>query len=57
LQHDPPPGSLGYSFSQGSNYNAWSVHSGDVSPIPLPGVWPSCSGLLGLIGIAKEKAV
>lgn len=37
---------------------AWAVHSGDVglAPVPVPAtVWLFCSGLVGLIGIARRR--
>ena len=39
-----------------SGYSSWAVHTGDVSAVPVPAaVWLFCSGLFGLIGIAKRK--
>jgi hypothetical protein len=39
-----------------SEYYAWAVRSGDVSPVPLPvTVWLFGSGLLGLVGFAKSR--
>ena len=42
------------------NMYAWAVHSGDVgvqvSAVPLPtAAWLFCSGLIGLVGIARRK--
>ena len=35
---------------------AWAVHSGDVSAIPVPAaVWLFGSGLIGLVGMARQK--
>ena len=42
---------------QASTFNTWAVHEGNVGVIPVPAaVWLFCSGLLGLIGIARRKA-
>ncbi len=36
---------------------AWAVHNGDVAAIPVPAaVWLFGSGLLGLIGVARNKS-
>ena len=49
---------------QGDYYNknallyAWAVRPGDISAVPIPGaVWLFGSGLLGLLGFKKRKAV
>jgi hypothetical protein len=40
----------------GGGYYAWAVQSGDVSAVPVPAtVWLFGSGLLVLIGVAREK--
>lgn len=45
-----------YDGTKLAGYYAWAVHSGDVSPVPVPAaVWLFGSGLIGLIGIAKRK--
>ena len=37
---------------------AWAVHPGDVAAVPVPGaIWLFGSGLLGLLGLKKRKAV
>jgi hypothetical protein len=39
-------------------FYAWAVRPGDVSAVPVPGaVWLFGSGLLGLLGFKKRKAV
>lgn len=39
-------------------FYAWAVHSGDVSAVPVPAaVWLFGSGLIGLFGLAKVKAI
>jgi hypothetical protein len=39
-----------------SEHYSWAVHSGNVSPIPVPAAaWLFGSGLLGLIGAARHK--
>lgn len=41
---------------QSGNSFAWAVYSGDVSAVPVPAaVWLFCSGLMGLLGIARRK--
>ena len=38
------------------SYNAWAVHTGDASLVPIPAsVWLFGSGLLGLVGVARRK--
>ena len=45
-------------FYKYAHYFAWAVRSGDVSAVPLPGAgWLFGSGLLGLLGLMKRKAV
>lgn len=42
---------------EGSLY-AWAVHSGNARAVPLPApVWLFGSGLLGMMGVARRKAV
>lgn len=39
-------------------FYAWAVRPGDVSAVPVPGaIWLFSSGLLGLLGFKKRKAV
>jgi hypothetical protein len=41
---------------KGGSLFAWAVYDGDVAAVPLPAaVWLFCSGLLGLVGIARRK--
>lgn len=41
-----------------NGYLAWAAHPGDVAAVPVPGaVWLFGSGLLGLLGFKKRKAV
>jgi hypothetical protein len=41
-----------------NGYGAWATHSGDVAAVPVPGaVWLFGSGLFGLLGFKKRKAV
>lgn len=48
-------GSNNYNFKT-LNINAWAVHTGDVSAVPVPAaVWLFGSGLVGLIGAARRK--
>lgn len=48
-------GQQGYSYIGNSSY-AWAVHSGDVSPVPVPAaVWLFSSGLVSLIGFARRR--
>ena len=47
------------SYTVKSNDNfAWAVKSGDVSAVPVPAaVWLFASGLIGLVGVARRKAL
>jgi len=48
-------GLQGYT-GKGDNIYAWAVHSGDVSPVPVPAAaWLFGSGIIGLIGVARRK--
>lgn len=39
------------------SFYAWAVHPGDIAVVPVPAAgWLLCSGLLGLIGVARRKA-
>lgn len=43
---------------KGDSLYGWAVRSGDVSAVPVPAaVWLFGSGLIGLLGVAKRKAV
>ena len=44
-------------LTKASSFNAWAVHDGDVSAVPLPAaVWLFGSGLISLIGFARRKS-
>jgi hypothetical protein len=39
------------------NVHTWAVHAGNIGAVPIPpAVWLFCSGLLGLVGLARRKA-
>ena len=41
-----------------NRYYAWAVHDGDIGAVPIPAAfWLFGSGLLGLMGVARRKAV
>lgn len=41
---------------KGPDYYTWAVRDGDIGAVPVPAaVWLFCSGLIGLIGMAKRK--